>query len=208
MKFTNLENLNFTKTNFMKLLLATQNPKKIEEIKAIIPNEITITSLIEYNLEELPEDQNTLEGNALQKARFVNELTEKNCLADDTGLEISALNGEPGVYSARYAGELKNADDNMNKVLSKLDGIDNRKAQFRTVLALIWEGQEYLFEGKVEGNITESKAGNLGFGYDPIFIPEENTKTYAEMSLNEKSQTSHRSRALKELVSFLTNEIA
>jgi XTP/dITP diphosphohydrolase len=187
----------------MKIILASQNKHKIEEIRAKLPN-FEIAGLDPNQFpDELLETGDTLEANALQKARQVFEKTGTNCFADDTGLEVAVLNGEPGVYSARYAGPQRNSDDNMNLLLEKLSGQSNRKAQFRTAIALIWEGKEFLFEGICEGEITKSKSGEKGFGYDPIFKPERNDKTFAEMSMEEKSTMSHRGRAVEKLVEFL-----
>lgn len=152
---------------------------------------------------DLPETQPDIAGNALQKAGYVAEKYNLNCFADDTGLEIDSLAGRPGVYSARYAGEQKNADDNMNKVLSEMKGISNRKARFKTVIALVWNRKHFLFEGVVEGTITENKKGSMGFGYDPIFIPDGHSKTFAQMDLDEKNKISHRARAVNKLVNYL-----
>jgi XTP/dITP diphosphohydrolase len=189
------------------IIFATANKNKLKEAKALLKSDIIIKSLtdIAFN-EDIPETENTLEGNALLKAKFIAQKFNCNCFADDTGLEIVALNGEPGVYSARYAGEQKNSEDNMQKVLEKLEGKDNRQAQFRTVIALILDGKEHLFEGVVKGKITKEKRGAEGFGYDPIFIPEGYDKTFAEMTLEEKNKLSHRAIALNKMVDFLSKK--
>lgn len=188
----------------MNIVFATQNKHKVEEIQSQMTGNIEIQSLLDMNyLEELEETQNTLEGNALQKARFVANRFKCNCFADDTGLEIKALNNEPGVLSARYAGSEKSFEANMNKVLLNLKGHTDRSAQFRTVIAVIINGQEFLFEGVCKGEITEFKAGEKGFGYDPIFKPEGFDLTFAEMSMSTKNEISHRALAVKQLVDFL-----
>ena len=188
----------------MELVFATQNPNKAKEIEAKLGEGFKIAGLDQLGItEEIPETAPTLEGNALMKARYVYEKTGRNCFADDTGLEVEALNGEPGVYSARYAGLQKNADDNMALLLNKLQGQANRKAQFRTVIALIINGQEHLFEGTATGNIIEEKQGVECFGYDPIFVPEGHTRTFAQMTLDEKNQLSHRAKAFDKMKKFL-----
>ena len=188
----------------MKLVFATNNLHKLSELRSMLPEEIEILSLSDIDCyEELPETQNTLKGNAMQKASFVYQNYGYNCFADDTGLEIEALNNEPGVYSARYAGLHCSADDNINKVLHKLSGEKNRLANFKTVIALIIDGKEECFEGICKGKITFSKYGEQGFGYDPIFKPAGFGKTFAEMSKLEKGVISHRGRATKNLVEFL-----
>jgi len=188
----------------MKLVFATNNPNKLSEIRSLVPDGIEILSLREINCnEELPETNPTLQENALQKARYVFDNYGFNCFADDTGLEIDALGGEPGVYSARYAGEDRGAEDNMNKVLKKLEGEENRKASFRTVIALIIDGKETLFEGECKGSITKIKSGVEGFGYDPIFTPLEYDITFAEMTIDEKGKISHRGKVVEKLVVFL-----
>jgi len=188
----------------MKLVFATNNKHKMNELQAILGNSIQLLSLKDIGCnEEIPENQLTLEGNARQKALFVLEKYGYSCFADDTGLEIEALNGEPGVYSARYAGEEKNSEANMNKVLKKLSKINNRNARFRTVISLIIDGNENQFEGIVKGKIILRKRGDLGFGYDPIFMPNGYDRTFAEMDLNEKNEISHRGRAVNKLVQHL-----
>ena len=190
----------------MKIVFATNNPNKLKEIQSLIPKEIEIISLKEIGCnEDIPETGDTLEANAFQKAHYIKDNFNYDCFADDTGLEIDELNGHPGVYSARYAGPERNANANMNKVLNELKGKKNRKAQFRTAIALILKGQEHLFEGKVEGYISKDKQGNEGFGYDPIFIPENDIRSFAQMSMQEKGAISHRGRAVKKLVTYLNN---
>ena len=188
----------------MKIVFATNNLNKLSEIQSLVPNGIEILSLRDINCnEELPETRLTLEGNALQKAEFVFDNYGYNCFADDTGLEIDALNGEPGVYSARYAGENCLAEDNIRKVLDKLKGEKVRCAKFRTVIALIINGKETLFEGECNGSITQTKDGEEGFGYDPIFLPDDSELTFAQMSKKEKGKISHRGIAVKKLLDFL-----
>ncbi|MEQ8909967.1 MAG: non-canonical purine NTP diphosphatase [Vicingaceae bacterium] len=188
----------------MKLIFATQNPNKAKEIASQVGQTIEIKSLLDLNYtEELEETQNTLEGNAFQKARFVANKFKVNCFADDTGLEVEALNGEPGVYSARYAGEEKSFEKNMQKVLDKLEGEGSRKAQFRTVIALILDGKEHQFEGVCKGIITIEKHGDKGFGYDPIFQHEGYQQTFAEMSLELKNEIGHRGKAVYNFLKFL-----
>ena len=188
----------------MKIVFATNNPNKIVEIKDLLPEEIQILSLKDINCnEQLPETQNTLEGNAKQKAEFVFTNYGYNCFADDTGLEIEALNNGPGVYSARYAGDDCSPNDNMQKVLQTLEGENNREAKFRTVIALIMNGKTLLFEGECKGEITKEKAGEKGFGYDPIFLAKGFDKTFAQMSKQEKGTISHRGIATSKLVEFL-----
>lgn len=188
----------------MKLVFATNNAHKLEEIREMAGGQYEIVSLKEIGCqEEIPEEQDTLEGNALQKARFVKERYGADCFADDTGLEIAALGGEPGVRSARYAGEGHDSDANMRKVLAKMEGVDDRRARFRTVIALILDGEEHLFEGEVRGEILREKHGAEGFGYDPIFRPEGFAESFAEMSLDAKNAISHRGRATRALIRFL-----
>lgn len=188
----------------MKLVFATNNKNKIKEIKHLLNNSLEILSLEDIQcFEDIPETSDTIEGNAIQKAQYVYENYGYNCFADDTGLEIEALNGEPGIYSARYAGEEKNPEMNMNKVLDKLKNVSNRNARFKTVIALIVDGKTTCFEGIVEGEITHTKSGSEGFGYDPIFMPKGYNKTYSEMSLDIKNTMSHRAIATKKLIAFL-----
>ena len=188
----------------MELVFATNNPHKLTEISNLLNGRIRLLSLKDIGcFEELPEDQDTLEGNASQKAWYLFDKYGYNCFADDTGLEVEALGGQPGVFSARYAGPARSAEDNMDKVLSLMDKIINRKARFRTVISLVLEGSEKRFEGVVEGQILRCKKGAGGFGYDPIFKPDESNLSFAEMSLDEKNQISHRARAITKLVEFL-----
>ncbi len=188
----------------MKLVFASNNKHKVKEISHILDDKITLLSLADINiLEDIPEDEPLIEGNALFKARYVYSATGMNVFADDTGLEIEALNGLPGVHSARFAGESKDSSANIAKVLSMLNGIRNRKARFRTVIALILEGREYLFEGTVSGTIIEEKRGDEGFGYDPVFIPDGKELTFAQMTLAEKNTISHRAIAFEKLKEFL-----
>ncbi|MBN2637221.1 MAG: non-canonical purine NTP diphosphatase [Prolixibacteraceae bacterium] len=189
---------------FMELVFATNNNHKLRELQLILGKEIQLLNLNDIGCkEEIPEEQPTLEGNARQKSRYIYEKYRRNCFADDTGLEIEALSGEPGVYSARYAGEDKNANSNMNKVLLKMQNITNRKARFRTVISLIINGNETQFEGIVNGEIITEKKGDKGFGYDPIFKPDGYNVTFAEMDINEKNKISHRGRAVEKLVQHL-----
>lgn len=190
----------------MKLVFATANQNKAKEIQALLPKVIRVLSLKDIHcFEEIPETSSTIEGNASQKAYYVYEKYGYNCFADDTGLEIEALNGRPGVMSARYAGETKNADDNISKILFELQNSSNRKARFKTIISLIIDGKEQLFEGIVSGTILTEKRGNNGFGYDPVFVPEGYSKTFAEMDLSEKNTISHRAIAVKRLIDYLNN---
>jgi len=188
----------------MEIVFATNNKNKLKEIQNILNKDISLISLEQLGCtEEIPEEQDTLDGNASQKAWYIYNKFGKNCFADDTGLEVEVLNNEPGVYSARYAGEQKNSEDNMQKLLENLKGKNNRKAQFRTSISLIIDGKETLFEGSVKGHILEKKQGDEGFGYDPIFMPEGYTISFAEMDMKEKNKISHRGRATAKLVDFL-----
>ncbi|TDR25302.1 non-canonical purine NTP diphosphatase [Flavobacterium cheniae] len=188
----------------MKLVFASNNKNKIQEIQALVPNIIQIVSLEEIGcIEDIPETADTIEGNAILKANYVTEKYGFDCFADDTGLEVDALNGAPGVYSARYAGEQKDANDNMDKLLSELKDESNRKANFKTVIALNLNGKQNLFTGIINGKIIEEKIGTNGFGYDPIFVADGYEKTFAELSMEEKSTISHRGIAVKELILFL-----
>ena len=193
----------------LRLLFASQNRHKIEEIKPLLPSSIELQSLTEVNyFDEIPETSPTLAGNALQKAQFIFNKFQMPCFADDTGLEIDALDGRPGVYSARYAGENKSADDNIQKILGELQGIENRSAAFKTVIALVGlTDKPLLFEGIVKGSITKDKQGTNGFGYDPVFMPEGYSITFAQMSLDEKNKLSHRSRAVKKFAEWLGNRV-
>lgn len=186
------------------LVLATGNPHKVEEIQEVLAGRFHIQGLKDINCPtDLPETSDTLEGNALQKARYVYEHYQMDCFAEDTGLEIEALGGEPGVYTARYAGPQKDPDDNMALVLEKLQHKTNRRARFRTVVALIIQGREYTFEGIVNGTIAHRKQGAGGFGYDPIFIPEGYDQTFAQLPASEKNKISHRGLAIRKLIDFL-----
>ena len=188
----------------MKLVFATNNKHKLEELQAILGDQFTLLSLTDIEcFDEIPEEQPTLEGNASQKAYYIYDKFGMNCFADDTGLEIKALNGEPGVYSARYAGEDKNSEANMKKVLEKLTKINEREARFRTVISLVIDGEEKQFEGIVNGEILTEKRGDSGFGYDPIFKPEGFDQSFAEMGLEDKNKISHRGRAVQKLVDYL-----
>ncbi len=188
----------------MKLIFATNNKHKLEEVTKIINKRFKIVSLKDIEcFEDIPETQNTIEGNASQKSHYIYKKYKLNCFADDTGLEIDALNGEPGVYSARYAGENCSFDDNVKKVLKKLEGTKNRNAQFKTVISLIINGKEHQFEGIIKGKILTKKKGKLGFGYDPIFQPENYKETFAELSSEIKNKISHRGIATKKLADFL-----
>lgn len=188
----------------MTFYFATHNKHKLSEVQNIIGDKFTIMSISELQcFEEIPETGETLEENALQKARYIYNKYNCNCFADDTGLEIDALEGRPGVYSARYAGEGCSFEDNMRKVLAEMQGVANRSARFRAVIALIIDGKEYLFEGKVEGEIIENEKGGAGFGYDPIFRPIGFEETFAEMDAAQKNEISHRGLAVEKLMAFL-----
>lgn len=190
----------------MKIVFATNNLHKLEEIRKAVGNKHEIVSLkdIGFN-EDIPETHDTLEGNAAEKAFHIYNKFQLNCFADDTGLEVDALNGEPGVYSARYAGDNPSFDDNMNKVLLNMEIETNRKAKFRTVISLIIDGKETQFEGICPGNIMTERYGKDGFGYDPIFMPDNFQETFAEMDMEVKNEISHRGLAVKKLITFLNN---
>lgn len=190
----------------MQIVFATNNLNKIKEVQALIPSHIKLLSLKEIDCnEDIPETQNTIEGNAKQKADYIKNKFGLDCFADDTGLEVDTLNGEPGVYSARYAGAQKNAVDNMNLLLNNLKNKNNRKAQFKTVIALHFNGKEITFTGICEGQITTDKSGDKGFGYDPIFKPNGYQKTFAEMDLELKNSIGHRGKAVSQLIAFLNS---
>jgi XTP/dITP diphosphohydrolase len=192
--------------SIMKIVFATNNPNKILEIQSMLPDTIQIISLESIGChEDIPETSATIEGNAIQKANYILENYGYDCFADDTGLEVEALLNEPGVFSARYAGEQRNAGDNMNLLLSNLETKTNRKAQFKTVICLNFKGKQYLFAGIASGKITKQKTGTGGFGYDPIFQPEGYQQTFAEISLKEKNLISHRGKATQLLIDFLKN---
>ena len=189
-----------------KFVFATNNAHKLEEVTAILGNRIELLSLKDIHCHvDIPETAETLEGNALLKAQYIFENYQMDSFADDTGLEVEALNGEPGVYSARYAGDGHNAEANMLKLLHNMEGIENRKAQFRTVFALIIDGKEHLFEGFIKGEIIKTRRGNSGFGYDPIFVPEGYSQTFAEMGNELKNKISHRAIATNKLCKFLNS---
>ncbi len=188
----------------MKLIFATNNQHKVDEIRSVLPGEFEIVTLREAGIDiDIPEPYNTLEANASGKSRTIFKMKGINCFSEDTGLEVKALNGEPGVKSARYAGEGRSFDANIEKLLINLAGKADRRARFRTVISLLIDGRETLFEGICEGRIIEEKKGHQGFGYDPVFIPTSSVKTFGEMSMEEKAQYSHRAIATKKLVAFL-----
>jgi XTP/dITP diphosphohydrolase len=190
----------------MELIFATNNRHKVEEIQSAIGNKITIRTLSDAGIDiDIPEPFDTLEANALQKSRTIFELTGSDCFSEDTGLEVESLNGQPGVKSARYAGDEKDFQKNIDKLLKELAHTDNRRARFRTVISLIWEGEEYSFDGICSGTIIHGQRGNYGFGYDSIFVPNGSENTFAEMNMEEKNQFSHRKKAADKLVSFLQN---
>ncbi len=188
----------------MKLVFATNNLNKLREVQALVPHQIKLLSLADIGCEEdIPETSQTIEGNAKQKARYIKEHYGYNCFADDTGLEVEALDGAPGVYSARYAGKAKDANANMDKLLKELAGIENRNAQFKTVIALVLDDTLETFTGICKGSITPDKKGEGGFGYDPVFLPKGYTKTFAELLLSEKNKIGHRGKAMDLLLKFL-----
>ena len=190
-----------------KFVFATNNAHKLEEVTAILGDKIELLSMKDIHCSaDIPETADTLEGNALLKARYIFENYHLDCFADDTGLEVEALNGAPGVYSARYAGDAHNSEANMQKLLQDMEGMENRKARFRTVFALIVNGKEHLFEGIVKGEITKHRHGTSGFGYDPIFQPEGFDLSFAEMPMDEKNKISHRGRAIQQLIAFLKEQ--
>jgi len=189
----------------MEIVFASNNTHKLEEVRSKLPKEFKVLSLKDVLGDvDIPETGDTLDENASIKSRYVFERTGKNCFSDDTGLEIAALNGEPGVYSARYAGEGCSFQDNMDKVLGKMKGAEDRSACFRTVISLILNGEEHFFEGRVDGEILTDKHGEKGFGYDPIFRPNGFKESFAEMTLEQKNEISHRGRAVQKLVEYLT----
>ena len=193
----------------MKLVFATNNAHKLREVSQVVGDEFTLVSLRECGIvEDIPEEQPTLEGNALQKARYIYARTGLDCFADDTGLEVDALGGEPGVRSARYATDGHDDEANKRLLLERMQGVEARGAQFRTAIALIIGGKEYLFEGIVRGSITESERGEGGFGYDPLFVAEGYSESFAEMTAEEKNAISHRGRAVRKLAEFLQSSKA
>ena len=189
------------------LIFATNNAHKIAEIQSLVGSDFSIIDMKSAGIDiDIPEPHHTLNENALEKAQTIFNITKTNCFSEDTGLEIEALNGAPGVKSARYAGEDRNFQANIDKVLDQLKNVENRKAQFRTVICLIWEGQTYYFEGICKGHISISMQGEKGFGYDPIFVPEGSNKSFAEMSMEEKNRFSHRQKAVTQLFEFLRKQ--
>ncbi|MBO4992723.1 MAG: non-canonical purine NTP diphosphatase [Alistipes sp.] len=192
----------------MKIVFATNNAHKLDEVRQVVGNSFDIVSLRECGItEDIPENEPTLEGNALSKARYIHARTGLDCFADDTGLEVDALGGEPGVRSARYATDGHDDEANKRLLLERLSGTENRAAQFRTAVALILDGEEYLFEGIVRGEIATEQHGEGGFGYDPLFYPEGGDRTFAQMSGEEKNAISHRGRAVRKLAEFLQEKI-
>jgi XTP/dITP diphosphohydrolase len=190
-----------------ELVFATNNQHKVEEVQNKLKGLCKIHTLKEFGCtDDIPEDHDTLEGNASQKSHYLYNKYGCDCFSDDTGLEVEALNGEPGVYSARYAGEGKDSEANMLKLLKNLEGKENRKAQFRTVISLILDGKEYLFEGVVKGKILTEKHGKEGFGYDPIFMPDGYNRSFAELTMEEKNAISHRGHAVEKLFDFLNKQ--
>ncbi len=189
------------------LIFATNNQHKVDEMRSVLQGIFNIISLKESGLDiDIPEPYDTLEANASEKSGTIHRLTGENCFSEDTGLEVEALGGEPGVKSARYAGDDRSFEDNISKLLFNLKNIDNRKAQFRTVLSLILDNKEYLFEGICPGSITTTKSGDKGFGYDPVFIPAGSERTFAEMDMEEKNKFSHRKKAMEKLIGFLNQK--
>ena len=191
------------------LLFATNNLHKLQEVREILGNQFNVLSLKDVNLDvDIPETQETIEGNARQKATFIFDQTGQNCFADDTGLEIDSLGGRPGVYSARYAGEGCSFDDNIDKILGELSGMENRKACFRCVICLIINGEELLFEGRIDGVIVPERHGSDGFGYDPVFLPDGQRQTFAEMPAYLKNGISHRGKATDKMMKWLKSKMA
>lgn len=190
-----------------KLIFATNNQHKTDEIRSVIGDQFEIITLKEAGIEiDIPEPHDTLEANATEKSRTIHRLTHQNCFSEDTGLEVESLQGEPGVKSARYAGDGRNFQENIDKLLINLKGKSNRKAKFRTVISLLLDDTEYLFEGVCEGHIMEQQLGKGGFGYDPVFIPAGANKSFAEMTMDEKNQYSHRQKAVTKLALFLNHQ--
>ncbi|MBX2925641.1 MAG: RdgB/HAM1 family non-canonical purine NTP pyrophosphatase [Chitinophagaceae bacterium] len=191
-----------------KIIFATNNGHKADEIRAMLPGDFEIVTLKDAGLNiDIPEPHDTLEENAREKSATIYKLTGQDCFGEDTGLEVEALNGEPGVKSARYAGEQRDFDANIHKLLNNLKGKSSRKARFRTVVSLMLGGKEHQFEGICNGTIIENGRGSDGFGYDPVFVPENENRTFAEMTLDEKNQYSHRSKAVSQLIQFLITKI-
>ena len=188
------------------LIFATNNQNKVTEVRSILNEKFNILSLKEAGIDiDIPEPFDTLQDNAKEKARVIHEITNQDCFSEDTGLEVEALNGEPGVKSARYAGDSRSFEDNIDKLLSKLNDQENRKAQFRTVICIIIDGQLKIFDGICKGSIIAARRGSAGFGYDSIFIPDGSSKTFAEMTMAEKNYFSHRKKAIEKLTSYLKN---
>lgn len=186
------------------IIFATNNQNKVNEVRAVLSNRFTVISLKEAGIDiDIPEPHNTLEANASEKSKTIFKLTGNNCFSEDTGLEVEALDGEPGVKSARYAGNNKNFDSNIDKLLLNIKPQKNKTARFRTVISLIKDGKEFLFEGICNGKITNERKGANGFGYDSVFIPDGSTNTFAEMDINEKNKFSHRKKAMEKLILFL-----
>ncbi|PQJ74269.1 non-canonical purine NTP diphosphatase [Polaribacter gangjinensis] len=193
----------------MKLVFSTNNNHKLKEVQEMLPKSIQLVSLKDINCtEDVAETETTLQGNAALKANFITQNFQLDCFADDTGLEVTCLGGKPGVYSARFAGEPSNAEKNMEKLLHEMAGFTDRSAQFRTVICLNLEGNQYYFEGICKGTILTTKQGTAGFGYDPIFQPEGFQQSFAEMTSEEKNKISHRALAIEKLVAFLTNYVS
>jgi XTP/dITP diphosphohydrolase len=191
----------------MQLVFASNNKNKIKEIQLLLPDSIQILSLEDIGCtEDIPETADTFEGNAILKANYVTQKYGYDCFADDSGLEVDALNGEPGVFSARYAGEPKNDENNIDKLLANLKDVNNKKANFKTIICLNLKGEQHLFTGIINGQIIEERIGNNGFGYDPIFVADGYQKTFAELALEEKARISHRGIAVKELITFLQKQ--
>lgn len=189
----------------MKLVFATHNQNKLKEVQSMLPKHFEVLSLNDIDCrEDIPETEATIEGNALLKARYVKEHYGYDCFADDTGLEVAVLNNEPGVFSARYAGPENNAEANMSKLLTNLEGRQDRSARFKTVIALLQGTSEYMFTGICEGKITEDRQGEKGFGYDPIFMPKDHHRTFAQMTSEEKNTVGHRGKAMRQLIEFLS----
>lgn len=190
-----------------QLIFATNNQHKVDEIKVVLGDLFAVSTLKEAGIDiDIPEPHDTLEANATEKSMTIHQLTGKNCFSEDTGLEVTSLNREPGVKSARYAGDDRSFDANIDKLLDKLSSLHNREARFRTVISLILNGKEIQFEGICDGTIIKDRRGSQGFGYDPVFVPAGSEKTFAEMSLEEKSQFSHRKKAMTKMIAFLKEQ--
>ena len=193
----------------IELVFATNNQNKVKEIRSILKEPFQVITLLDAGIDiDIPEPHATLEANASEKSSTIHRITHKNCFSEDTGLEVFSLNGEPGVKSARYAGEGRNFQDNIILLLERLNGAFDRTAQFRTVVSLIWNEQEYLFTGICKGHIIEQQKGTAGFGYDPVFIPEGSNQTFAEMGMDEKNKFSHRKKAVSQLIDFLKQKVS